>query len=235
MVLTGTVIDSLDAHSELITALATVLLALVTVVYVRATFQLVSAQRLQAETPEVMGSFTNAHHEGISAQNTGKSTASELALLRGPGEGVAARIDELGVRKSLLPGEEILWKVRPPTKAGFEPGDLPLTIVYFDNNLATLYFKVMVLRFEGEAPTLRARNLGFVPGYCSAKDLRQRARRQMSTPLQGARYHWRTRKKGPTQLILDEETRAPLRAFLAQQVELLRESDPKLESTRTRI
>lgn len=235
MVSTGTVINSLDAHSELITALATVLLALVTVVYVRATFQLVSAQRLQAETPDVVGSFAKANYKGISAQNIGKSTASQLALLRGPGDGVAARIEKLGERKALRPGKKIVWKIRPPIKAGFEAGDLPLTIIYFDSNLTTLYFKVMVLRFEGEAPTLRARALGYVHGYCNASDLRQRARRQKSTPLQGARYHWRTRKKGATQLILDEETRAPLRDFLLQQVELLRESDPKLESTRTKI
>jgi hypothetical protein len=93
----------------------------------------------------------------------------------------------------------------------------------------------MLLRFEGEAPTLRVRNLGFVPGYCRAKELRQQARSQMPNRLRRVTYHWRNRKKEPTQLILEEETRAPLREFLAQQVALLRESDPKLARTRTTL
>jgi hypothetical protein len=235
MVATGTFLGWLDAHSATVTALATVLLALITVAYVRVSYQLVSAERLQAETPEVVGSLTGTRYPDIYAKNVGKSAAAQLALLRGPGDGIAADIEMLGVRKVLLPGEDVVWEVRPPKGTAFEPGDLPLTIIYFDNNLATLYFKVMVIRFEGEASTSEARSLGFVAGYCSARDLRQCARREMSNRLRRVSYSWRTRKEGPTQLILDEETRAPLRVFLAQQVKLLNESDPKLLGTRTAI
>jgi hypothetical protein len=235
MTATGTILGWLDGHADLVTALATVMLVSITAVYVRATFQLVSAQRLQAQKPDVVGSFAGTDGAGIKAQNIGNGTASQLALLRGPGEGVGARIEMLGVRRSLLPGDELTWDIQPPTPAGYELGELPLTIIYFDNDLATLYFKVMLLRFEGEAPTLRVRNLGFVPGYCSAGDLRQQARGQMANRLRRVSYHWRNRKKGPTQLILEEETRAPLRAFLGKQVELLREADPKLARTRTTL
>ncbi len=230
------ILNTLDAHSALVTASATVVLALVTVLYVRATYQLVAHQRLQLEVPDVACWFVGNDQPDLRFKNVGKGTAAQVTVLAGPGEGVSAEIPLLGTRYVLLPGEETIWEIRPDAgHAGFSAGDLPLTLLYLDSSMNTLHYKVVVLRFTGDRNNWQVRNLGYSPGSLDCLSLKRLTRKNTSNPLRRLKHRWQMRGADLPRLIIDESARLAMRKLLLRRMESLLAADPKMQAVRTAV
>lgn len=210
------VLDWVNSNAPAVTAVATIFLVLITGVYVVVTYLLVREQRLQSQAPDIAVEWadTDPGYADLKLRNVGNGAATQLTILKGPGDGVPVEEAHLGVRRTLLPGEATNWKVRPPDDAEeFEPGELPLTMAYLNNNRTKVMLEVLVIQFvendEGVGPHLT--------GSASAWWTRSELRRMTAKSLprgKRARFRWSTRKTRLSFLLLDQEVRLALRANL---------------------
>lgn len=224
--LLGSLLNWLDAHAGAITAIATIVLVVITAAYVVVTYLLVRDQRLQAQLPKVEYEYAAPGNQSqpiadLKLQNVGTGTATELTILAGPEKGVEMEMPALGERFTLLSGESRIWRLRPhPGGEGLPNGDLPLTMHYLDNNRTKAIFEVLVLRFERRADGWSALNLGSIQTDYSQRQLKRLARRQLR-PWNRPGALWGLRKSHLSRLLLDPRVRAGIRAELRAVLEEL--------------
>ncbi|HEY3491441.1 MAG TPA: hypothetical protein VGK43_00720 [Solirubrobacterales bacterium] len=219
------VLSWLDTHSGAVTAVATVVLVLITAAYVLVTYWLVTEQRRQGPGPEVMFELIGKEmpNADLRFRNYGTGVASELAVLAGPEEGVSATIPELGTWTSLLPGEEFEFRIRPPRgESAFADGELSLTLFYHDHLYA--YGEVLLLSFSTDDTRHWVENRGSRREVWDARDLRAGARRTVGwhrkVPL------WlRLGSLTMLDLLQEQEVLEGIRADLGKALALLRAQD----------
>jgi hypothetical protein len=215
-------LDWLDAHSGTVTAMATVILVAVTVAYVIVTYFLVREQRLQKPVPKVEFEFLSGQSNQVggepradlSLQNVGTGTATELAILSGPRDGISADLQDLGNRMTLLPSEECVWRIRPPDGGqGFSEGELPLTMTYFGNDKTKVVFEVLILRFEPRASGWTGNNLGSMELALNRRELRRLTRKDLRLGRR-LKFRWESRSLNMSRLLLRDDVRLALRGEL---------------------
>lgn len=236
-VLQKALLSWLDAHAGAVSAIATVVLVVITAWYVVVTYLLVKEQRLQGHLPEVVFELIGGDVPAadLKLRNVGTGTAAELTLLAGPREGVPAKIPGLGHRTVLLPGDSCEWPIRPPDgEPGFSPGRLSLTMQYFDNHRSKVFFEVLVLEFETLAEGWTVRNVGSIEIARDRRELRRLTRKSLP-PRGKVSFQWRTRHRELPYLLLDDEVRRELRASLGRTVDELMSLRPQMEELRTAL
>ncbi|HSS34238.1 MAG TPA: hypothetical protein VLL27_13255 [Solirubrobacterales bacterium] len=227
----------LDAHSGAITALATVVLVLITVAYVIVTYWLVREQRMQAHIPEI--EYEWAERDKLCADlrlhNVGSGTATEVTIVRGPGQCLEVEMPNLGQRAALLSGQKTDWPIRPlPPSEDFDSGDLSLTISYFGNNCMRAYFHVLLLQFGVPEGRFGIRDRGSLSDVLTMQQLRRLTSR--SLPLrERLGFRRRTRKMDLSLLLLDTQARDALRAKLGELFEELQALSKRAEKYRHNI
>jgi hypothetical protein len=147
VILTATLIGWLDRHAGGITAVATLVLAVLTGVYVAVTYLLVREQRRQAERPSLAYRVVEP---GLEVRNLGSGRAAGVQLLTGPRSplppGIA--IDDLGAGIDLAVGEARTWPFKwvgaPPAHV-----DIPLTLSYMDSDGQKVWLHCFQVRIRG--------------------------------------------------------------------------------------
>jgi hypothetical protein len=171
----------------------------------------------------------------LKLQNVGTATATELALLAGPREGIPAELPELGERMTLLPGEVRIWRIRPPSGTTFFPsGDLPLTMTYFGNDKTRAVFEILALRFEQRPAGWGGHNLGSITISFDQRELRRLTRRGLSLWKRPG-FQWQTRRSNLPRLLLREDVRLSLKTHLASDFDDLLVTSKQMKSLRERI
>lgn len=209
----------LDSHSAAVTALATVVLVVITVAYVIVTYLLVKEQRLQGECPDIARSWADPKaldDSDIKLQNVGTGTAVEVMVVRGPRTCADVHLPDLGEQLTLRPGEELVWRVRPLGEtSSFPAGELSFTVHYLDSRRERAFFDAGLIRFEGRDEGVAIRDLGYGKRVWTKRRMRRMARRGLSLSDR-ARFHWRTRNLDLTELLVDPEVRGQIRVNLGQ-------------------
>lgn len=224
----------LDSHAGAITALATVVLVLITAAYVVVTYWLVREQRSQAHVPEIEYDWADRDQPfaDLRLHNIGNDTATEVTIVRGPGACVDVEMSKLGQRTSLLAGSGTNWPIRPLARdAGFADGDLSLTITYFGNNCSRAFFRVLLLQFGVAEGRYGFRDAGSVSDDWTGKQLRRLTARSLG-PWRRPAFRWRTRKMDPSILLLEAEVRNALHARLTASFEKLQAWSARAEAYR---
>lgn len=231
------IVDWLDTHAGAISALATVVLVLITAVYVLVTYLLVREQRRQAQRPDVVHEW--AYGEGVNAdlrfRNVGTGTAFELTVLLGPGEGVSVAMEKLGDAASLPPREVLDWPIRPADgEPHFPAGTLPVTYTYVDSGSERVFFSTVLLEFGDGGEDQAITDAGSV-----SKDLSRRQVKRLGARAQKAWkrpwFIWERRGEDMTELVVNPHVRDALRAELATEVEALRAWSRQMEALRNRV
>lgn len=240
------ILDWINSNAPAITALATIFLVLITAIYVVVTYLLVREQRAQKQTPNVEYEFDpeladvaqvgGAPRADLKIQNVGDGTATAVAFLEGPGEGIPVEMPALGERMTLLPGEFRIVKIRPPAGQGqFPAGELPLLLSFSESGgLGRIVFKVLLLEFSQQAGRWGIRNVGSSFGIYSTSGLKRLTCRKLG-PREKASFLWEFRSTFVITLLLDERVREALRADLERLLERLRSSDEPMKALRNRL
>ena len=243
---TATILNSVNENAPAITALATIFLVLITAVYVVVTYLLVREQRLQKQTPNVEHEFDPAiasvartggsPRADLKIQNVGDGTATEVAFLEGPSQGIPVEMPALGERMTLLPGEFRIIEIRPPRgESQFSAGELSLLLSFSERGgLGKVVFKVVLLEFGRPAAGWGIRNVGSSFAIYSTAGLKRLACRRLSL-RQKASFLWKFRSAFVITLLLDECVREALKADLERRLESLRESDQPMRELRNRL
>ncbi len=208
----------LDAHSGAVSAIATVFLVVITGCYVIFTYMLVKEQRLQMQFPELARYWANeaSDNADIRLHNAGSGTAVETLFALGPTEGVAVYAPDLGKQRTLRPGEDLTWRIRPVEGAAqFVPGDLPLTLSCLNHNRSKVFCEVIVIRFERHGDKIAIRDLGSLASEWTKRELRRLTRKALPWSRKPT-FQWHTRKTNIPALLLDDKVRDALRAELAR-------------------
>jgi hypothetical protein len=229
-------ISWLDAHSGAITALATVVLVLITGVYVLVTYLLVREQRLQGHIPEVVYEWANddGSNADLRLHNVGNDTAAEFTIVLGPEEHIEVDMSLLGVRKSLRPGDELTWPIRPFEDEAFSEGDLPLTFTYFDNKRSRVFVQVTLIRFEPVEGRSGVFDAGSASKNWTRREVRALTRRTLR-PWRWPAFYWRTRSMDLSVLLLEDDVREALRARLRRAMGELKSWSERAEAFRHRV
>jgi len=232
----GSLLGWLDAHAGAITAVATLVLVVITAAYVVVTYLLVREQRMQGHMPDVSYELGNASDTSIELKlrNIGSGTASQLTIVSGPGDGIPVDMATLGRRRTLLSEESCSWSIGGHAETGFQVGDLPLTMSYFDNNLSKVLFEVFVLRFEHDGDGITPRNDGSASKWWTRRDILKLGRASLK-PWRRPGFLWRVRKQKLTVLLLDDEVRTALRSGLKGIVDELQAVSQRAAAVRERI
>ncbi len=233
----ASVLDWFDAHSGAVTALATVVLVLITIAYVVVTYMLVREQRLQGDTPEIVHSVAGASSSkaDLKIHNVGTGTAVELKVLAGPGEGIEVSAPELGWPRALLTGEDRIWPIRPIAgHSKFPVGDLPLTMRYFDTGKRRVFYRVMMIRVTVVNGQLALIDSGAVNNRWTKWNVLSQTLRLMKV-WSWPQFLWRLRGHGLTILLLQDEVRRAVRRVLTEDIDNLREWSERAASARDRI
>ena len=209
----------LDMHSGPITALATLILVVITGAYVVITYWLVKEQRNQVQTPDVArfwGGRRESPNADLRLHNVGDGAAAEVMLVRGPGGCIDVDMPDLGTTKALFPGEDFIWRIRPSNGGDqFPIGDLSLTLTWFDNARKRAYFDVFLIRMEPHEEGVAVRDLGSASNYWTAQGLRKLTRRSLARRHR-LKFRFQSRNKNLSVLLLDDEVRRALRDRLTR-------------------
>ncbi len=234
----ASILSWLDAHSGAVTALATVVLVLITIAYVVVTYLLVREQRLQGQIPEVVYEWADNTklNADLKLHNVGSGCAAEVTVVRGPGDGVPVHMPLIGERWTLLAGEELIWGIGPEQgKTKLPVGELPLTISYVDNHRTRAYFQVLLIRFEiRDDGRYSIRDLGSVSDDWTKRKLRRLARRSLKVWHRPG-FQRRTQTLDLSVLLLDEQVRDALRERLTEEVDQLLVWSRQAEAFRSRL
>ena len=227
----SSLIGWLDAHSGALTALATVVLVLITAAYVVVTYWLVREQRSQGAAPQVACEWSSRVGHGnadLKLTNVGGGTALDLTIVRGPGGCVDVEMSELGWGTSLLVGREIVWPIKPKVDGEeFPVGRVSLTMSYFDYKWQRAYFQVICIPFDLDQGRTVVGNVGTLSLDWSTRALRQMAARALPYWKRSA-FRRRTRGKSLTKLLVDDDLRDALREKLEAAVAEVRELRDKV-------
>jgi hypothetical protein len=220
--LMASVLTWLDVHSGAVTAMATVVLVVITTVYVLVTYWLVAEQRRQGPSPEIMFELIGKEmpNADLRFRNYGTGVASELAVLEGPVEGVPARLPQLGEWRSLLPEEEFQFQIRPPRgDSAFADGDLSLTLFYHDH--VDAYGEVLLISFSSDDTRQWTENQGSRREIWDGRALRASARRTVGWHRKISLW-WRLRSLSMMDLLQEDEVLEGIRADLTEALVILR-------------
>jgi hypothetical protein len=213
----ATVLHWLDAHAGAITALATLTLVAITAAYAAVTYLLVKEQRNQQQTPDVARFWAESPETpsaDLRLHNIGDGAAAEVMVVRGPGDCLDVALPDLGRTKALLPGEEFIWRIRPPEgEQQFPIGDLSLTLTWFDNPRRRAYFDVFLLRVTPHEDGVAVHDLGSASKFWTARELRKMSRKSLPRRRRLG-FCWRSRKLNLSMLLLDDQVRRALKARL---------------------
>jgi hypothetical protein len=235
----ATMLHWLNANSGAITALATLILVLITAAYVLITYLLVREQRNQLQTPEVARFWADTEdspNADLRLHNIGDGTAAEVMIVRGPMDCIDVEMPDLGTPKALFPGEDFIWRIQPRGEEGetFPVGDLCLTLKWFDNPRNRAYFDVFILRVEAEGKGVVVNDLGSASKFWTARELRKLTGRSLSLRSR-PRFHWKARRKNLTLLLLDDDVRRALRDRLTRGARELNAWNSQAELFRDRL
>ncbi len=233
-----TLIHWLDSHAGAITALATVVLMLITAAYVLVTYLLVREQRLQGHAPDIARHWASVEGAGdadLRLHNVGNGAAVQVMIVRGPGSCIDAELPDLGRPRTILPGKDLVWRIRPADGASeFLPGELSLTLSWFDYNLDRVFFEVIGILMESEAEGVVIRDLGSAGDAWTRRKLKRLASKSLELHRRPV-FWWRTRGDDLTVLLHDEEVRHALRAKLTKILNELKVWSKRAEAFRERL
>jgi hypothetical protein len=235
---TASVLDWANSNAPAITALATVFLVLITAVYVAVTYLLVREQRSQRQLPKVHFFIDRrAQEETVCAdlriKNVSEVTATEVTFLRV--DGISVDMPHLGRRISLLPGEDLLSRIRPPAGENeFADGDLPLILSYSDISRSIVVFDILLLKFAQSEGEDRVRNIGSMERIFTKRKLKKLT--LSSLPLRSRlSFLWKARNKSVRALLLNSKVRAALRADFQGPVTKLRVAGDQMRELREQL
>jgi hypothetical protein len=185
----GDALDWFDSHSNAVTALSTVLLAVITGFYAVLAYLLLREQRRQGLEPRVARSLAVERGQlMLRARNLGPGTAVDVTLRAGPGRALppSLRIANLGTGIDLGESDQRMWPIEylsPPDEA------LRVVISYQDRDRRKIWFDVFEVRFSGDEAKTSA---GWSDAFSTAKLKRKIFMNipMKDIPLYFAR-HWR--------------------------------------------
>jgi hypothetical protein len=183
------------------------------------TYLLVTEQRNQQPTPDVARFWAESAElpsADLRLHNIGDGAAAEVMIVRGPGDCIDIDLPDLGRTKALFPGEDFIWRIRPPTGENqFSVGDLSLTLTWFDNPRKRAYFDVFLIRVAPHDEGMAVHDLGSASKFWTARELRKMSRKSLPRHRRPW-FRWRSRKLNLTMLLLDDEVRLALKDRLAK-------------------
>ncbi|HWC48046.1 MAG TPA: hypothetical protein VG448_04120 [Solirubrobacterales bacterium] len=147
----ASLIQWLDSHGGSLTALATLVLCLITAFYVVVTYLLLKEQRLQVRDAEVvreLAEATETKGATLKVRNLGPGMAVDLTLLAGPGRPLpnGVTVNNRGPGFNLSSGEsrnwQMTWTLPPPSC------EIWLTLTYLDRDRAFMYLQPFVVRLS---------------------------------------------------------------------------------------
>ncbi|HEX6601256.1 MAG TPA: hypothetical protein VF030_01310, partial [Solirubrobacterales bacterium] len=168
-------------------------------------------------------------------KNIGDVTATEVTFLQGAWDQIQVHMPGLGRRIVLLPGEEQIYKIRPPTgSTSFAEGDLPLILSYSDNVRSMVSFEILLLIFDCPEEGWRVRNIGSMETIYTRRELKRltlSATRAWSRP----RFLWKARRASIPWLLLHPGVRDALRLELDGKLTRLRQAGEQMRELRERL
>jgi hypothetical protein len=224
-------------NAPAITAVATIFLVAITAIYVVVTYLLVREQRAQGQTPDVAIEWaeSDVHFADLELRNVGSGTATQLTILKGPGDGVSVDETFLGIRRTLLPGEKSSWKIRPADgRAQFERGELPLTLSYLDTHRGKVLFEVFVIRCHEGDQGIEPDFTGSGAKWWTRREVRRLTLKSLPRHKR-PQFRWTTRKTRLSLLLLDDEVRAALSQELSSVAQSLQAVSHQAESVQRHI
>jgi hypothetical protein len=214
----GSVLNWLDQHSGALVAIGTVALVAITAIYVRITYLLVRAQRLQARNPVLVFDFQSAgsNRFDLLVRNTGAANAEDVTLLLGPGDVPSAfTVPERGLGYVIGPHESRTWGIGSSDGAGFQIGDrLPLTMSWFDEGRARVWVHSFGVRIESWGASGGAG----VEIFYTKRDLKRLVRLALRWDA-WLRWRWRVRRDLLNELFDDEAVRSCVRDAIVDELE----------------
>jgi hypothetical protein len=206
----------LDAHAGAVTAIATLVLAAITIVYVVVTYQLVREQRRQAQLPAVEVDWAEEGvilpgEASVVLRNVGTGTALAVTLESGPGEKPeGVDVDDLGWGYTLASAATRNWQITFDHNADGNL-KLPLLVSYFDSererySYTAFYFEVV----DGE--TVLSASLDEV------LTLRQLKRivRKGTSPLRWLPLAWELRKADLNDMLVRADVREAFAGYISK-------------------
>jgi hypothetical protein len=215
--LQGTITHWLDLHSGSVTGLATVVLCLVTAVYVAVTYALLREERAQYREPEVARDLSDVDLTGqasLQVRNLGPGLAVDVNLLAGPKADlpVGVGVEDLGTAFNLAVGDTSSWRLAwtypPPTC------DIRLTLMYFDRSRKAMWLDAFVIRL---GPSGIGTSAGWF-GELSARGLKAMARSTIPRSKRLA-HRWTYRRNSLHELLVDAGIKSVLAADVAANLE----------------
>jgi hypothetical protein len=226
-----------NSNAPAITALATICLVLITAVYVVVTYLLVREQRLQGHSPDVSFEWADPETRSLDLRlrNVGNGTATQLTILRGPGSGVPVDEGKLGVRRTLLPGEDLVWKIRPPEGVDrFEGGDLPLTMSYFSSDRTKVLFEVLSIELVEDGHQIWPVLTGSGARWWTKRAVRRLTSKSLKW-WKRPQFAWKTKNFRLSFLLLSDDVRSALGGELIEIARSLKAVSDQAQNVRRHI
>jgi hypothetical protein len=197
----ASVVPWLDAHSGAITAISTVLLSLITAIYVWLTALLLRQDRQHASEPHVRRQLYRgpSNEFNVVVQNLGPGIACSLVLAAGPIRGLPdnVTIPGLGLGTNLGVSDSREWPVNWDNQG--RSTEVPLVLMYCDREARKLSVKAFILRLNVSDPGIRAG----ASQALSRRTLKRIARRRV--PLHHRFRYWFTHRGLSLQYLIGEE------------------------------
>jgi hypothetical protein len=148
-------LNSIEQHANAVTAVSTVLLAIITGIYAALAYLLLREQRRQVLEPRLSRGLVADSKGGLHLQvrNLGPGTAVNVALRAGPGRGLPGglKIENLGSGIDLGAADDRSWPIKWD-RLPVEP--VRLVITYHDRDSKKIWFDVFEIQFaDGGART----------------------------------------------------------------------------------
>jgi hypothetical protein len=228
---TASLLNWFEQHSGAVTALSTVLLAIITGIYAALAYMLLREQRRQALEPRLSRKLMVNHTGALKLQvrSLGPGTAVDVTLRAGPGRALPGglRIENLGSGSDLGASEERAW----PIELDRHPREpLRLVLSYHDRDRKKIWFDVFEVKFSGDGAHTSA-------GWSDAFSTRQLKRKILANiPLkdipQFHAEHWRD---GFDDLLVEDRARRVLAHALRLELEKMLVWGEQYESVMERL